>query len=257
VPEGDTIFRSAATLCRWLQGREITAARSTAIGGAAAALVGDRVDDVVTRAKHLLIRFDSGRTLHTHMRMTGSWHVYSAGERWQRPSSRARVVLEAGDHLAVCFDAPVVELLAARMEQVHPVLIGLGPDVLADPLDIPEVLRRVGTRPGTTGIGDLLLDQRVVSGIGNIYRCEALFLAGVDPSCPASRLSPAAVAAMVESAARLMRANLGPDSVGPRPGGRWVYGRAGRPCRRCGTMVRAARIGTPARTAYWCPRCQA
>jgi endonuclease-8 len=251
VPEGDTIFRSAATLRRWLQGREITAARTTVTGVAASVLVGDRVEDVVARAKHLLIRFGSGRSLHTHMRMTGSWHVYSVGERWQRPAWQARVVLEAGDHVAVCFDAPVVELLAARMEQVHPALAALGPDVLVEPLDVEEVLRRVAMRPDGTEIGDLLLDQRVVSGIGNIYRCESLFLAGVEPRCPIGRLSPDALAAMVCTAARLMRASV----VGTRAQ-TWVYGRAGRPCRRCGTSVRAARVGAQARTAYWCPRCQ-
>jgi endonuclease-8 len=251
MPEGDTIFRTATTLRQWMLGRAITAARSTA-PIPVAALVGDTVATIEARAKHLLIRFESGRVLHTHMRMTGSWHVYSAGDRWRKPVSQARVVLEAGHRLAVCFNAPVVELLAPGGERAHPALAKLGPDVLVEPLDLPSVLQRAATRAPETEIGDLLLDQQVVSGIGNIYRCEALFLNQVHPRRRASLVN---LVPLVETAARLMKLSARRDATPPRDTP-WVYGRSGRPCRRCGTRIASARVGTQGRTAYWCPRCQ-
>ena len=261
MPEGDTIFRTATTLRRWLEGRTITAARTTVAGVAATALIGDRVSEVQARGKHLLIRFDSGRTLHTHMRMTGSWHVYTAGERWHRPASQARIVLVAGDRVAVCFNAPVVEVLAAGMERAHAALAGLGPDVLVEPLDLDEIRRRAATRERRTEIGDVLLDQQVASGIGNIYRCESLFLGRVHPRRPIGEIDDTTLDRLVIDAARLMRANARPDASVGREFGlgsdqRWVYGRSRRPCRRCGTRIASARTGTHARTVYWCPRCQ-
>jgi endonuclease VIII len=249
VPEGDTIFRTATTLRRWLVGREITGTR----GPGAAALVGDRVTDVTAQGKHLLIRFASGRALHTHMRMTGQWHVYSAGDRWRRPGRQARLVLEAGDRLAVCFDAPVVEVLVAGAERIHPALASLGPDILAEPPDLDRIVALASRLPPGTPIGDVLLDQHVVAGIGNIYRCEALFLAGVEPTRPLGAVGAEHLRDALGHAAALMRPSA--HRTG-RPGPRWVYGRAGRPCRRCGTRICSARVGVGRRTAYWCPRCQ-
>lgn len=263
MPEGDTIFRTARSLGRWLEGRTITAARSQRLRVPAERLVGTTVEKVEARAKHLLIRFSSGDVLHTHMRMTGSWHVYSVGERWRKPGWQARVVLEAGDRVAVCFDAPVVELLAAGEEDRHPSLTGLGPDVLVDPFDIEDVLRRAHQQPPECPIGGVLLDQRVVSGIGNIYRCESLFLAGLHPGTPRSALDDDALAALVERASRLMRANLAPAQGFDRrfapaggPSGPWVYRRAGRLCHRCRTTISTARLGDPPRDVWWCPTCQ-
>ena len=247
MPEGDTIFRTAATLRRWLVDREITSARTTA-PVPVEILVGDRVAAVDANGKHLLMRFASDRVLHTHMRMTGAWHVYTTGARWQRPASQARLVLEAGTRIAVCFNAPVIELLAPGGVRVHPALVALGPDVLAEPLDLLGIGQRAAQRPPETEIGDLLLDQRVVCGIGNIYRCEALFVRGVHPRRPAADVD---LAAVVGAAAGLMRANLGTPTAA-----HWVYQRAGRPCRRCGTRIASGRVGEQARTAYWCPRCQ-
>ena len=256
MPEGDTIFRTATTLRRWLVEREISAARTTA-PVPIELLVGDAVDAVDARAKHLLMRFSSGRVLHTHMQMSGAWHVYPGGARWRRPAWRARVVLEAGERVAVCFDAPVVELLAPGGEQLHPALAALGPDVLVEPLDLAAVLARAAQRSPETEIGELLLDQRVVGGIGNIYRSEALFLTGVHPR---RRAADVDVGAVVSVAAGLMRAAAGlsarPGLRGSSPAGPYVYRRAGRPCRRCGARIEAGRVGAQARTAYWCPRCQ-
>jgi endonuclease VIII len=196
-----------------------------------------------------LLRFAGGLTLHTHMRMTGSWHVYGAGEVWRQPKHLARVVLECGDRTAVCFNAPVIELLPTRAEWLHPTMAGLGPDVLKAPLDVDEVRRRAAGQPAERPIGDLLLDQRVIAGIGNIWRSEALFDARVHPATPQRRV---AVIEVVRAASRLMQAHA-------RLGARYnptVYKRAGRPCRRCGSLIKSARIGTHARTAYWCPLCQ-
>ena len=252
MPEGDTIFRTARTLGKWLEGRTITAAQSQRLKVPAQRLVGHRVEKVEARAKHLLIRFSSGDVLHTHMRMTGSWHVYSAGERWRKPGFQARVVLEAGDHVAVCFDAPVVELLAAGEEDRHPGLMDLGPDVLLDPFATAEVVRRAHTRPPNLSIGELLLDQRVVSGIGNIWRCESLFAECVHPATPRHGVGDEELTKLVTTASRLMRASAGP---GPRPPAR-VYSRSGRPCHRCRTPIDSTPHGDPPREVYWCPTCQ-
>jgi endonuclease-8 len=248
VPEGDTLFRTAATLQRWLAGREVTEAT-----GPARPMVGESVEKVEANGKHLLIRFGSGHVLHSHLRMTGSWHVYSTGERWQRPASQARATLTCGTRVAVCFNAPVVELLAPGAEANHPSLSGLGPDVLARPVDLDEIRRRVRRRPPETPLGELLLDQRVVAGIGNIWRCEALFLEGRSPWSPLSSVTDAELDAIVSTAARVMTESLGALAGRPQ---RWVYRRTGRPCRRCGTLVRSLAQGEQARMAYWCPACQ-
>jgi endonuclease-8 len=223
-------------------------------GFPAAKLVGQRIEAVEAQGKHLLVRLDTGQVLHSHMKMTGSWHVYRAGERWRRPDREARLTLACGDHVAVCFNAPVVELLAPRAEALHPGLAGLGPDLLVDPFDLDEVRRRARTRPPDLPVGELLLDQRVVAGIGNIWRCESLFVERRNPWQPASAVTDEDLDRLVLTASRLMRAQLGPWR--PDNGRRWVYGRAGRPCRRCGTRVEARRSGEGARVVYWCPRCQ-
>lgn len=215
------------------------------------------------RAKHLLIRCSGGLVLHTHMQMTGSWHVYPTGERWRKPARQARIVLESGSRLAVCFNAPVIELLSERDLRSHPVLRRLGPDVL-----IPESLEPsvVGSRARQRAsqsptIGELLLDQQVVSGIGNIYRCESLFLCRLDPTTLVDALGELQLMKVVTTASRLMQSNAFEGSAFNRsfegatqqP---WVYGRAGHPCRRCRTPIRRMVLGRQARTVYWCPGCQ-
>ena len=254
MPEGDTIFRTAETLRRWLGGREITAARSRVYGFPALRLVGRTVDGVEARGKHLLIRLDDGHVLHTHLRMSGSWHVYPAERPWRRPESQARLVIECDDRVAVCFNAPTVELLRPRAEGAHPSLGRLGPDVLADHVDLDEVRRRARTRAPELAIGELLLDQQVVSGIGNIWRSEALFLEHRSPWTERQKLSDDDLDAVVSTASSLMK-----DSALGRSSGsdHWVYKRSGQPCRKCGTRIESRRQGEQARTAYWCPSCQA
>ncbi len=261
MPEGDTIFRTAATLQKWVQARTVTGARTTVRGIGAERVVGTTIDEVTPKAKHLLIRFSNGLALHTHMGMTGSWHVYRAGERWKKPPWMAKFVLECDDRVAVCFNAPVVEMLAPSDERSHSSLNGLGPDVLGD-LDLDEVRRRAGLQPPNTTMGELLLDQRVVSGIGNIYRCEALFLDRINPWTPVDAMTVEQFDHVVLTASNLMKANAGVvgdrgrafDSGSER--GAWVYGQTRRPCRRCGTPIKIARLGAKPRDVYWCPKCQ-
>jgi endonuclease-8 len=259
VPEGDTLYRTAATLQRWIGGREVTEATTSVPGLAVDRIVGQRVEWAEAWGKHLLVRFTSGQVLHTHLRMSGSWHVYSFGDRWRRPAHQARLMLVCGERVAVCFNAPVVELLAAQAEQVHPALARLGPDVLGETLDLDEVRRRAHGRSPELAVGELLLDQRVVAGIGNIWRCEALFLEGRHPRTPQSALSDEELDRLVTTARDLMRASAGIDprgAAGGRPAPRSVYRRTGRPCRRCGTPVQSALQGEQARRVYWCPTCQ-
>jgi endonuclease-8 len=261
MPEGDTIFRTAESLRRWIGGREVTAARSRAGTAPVPRVIGTTVERVEARGKHLLIEFSNGDILHTHMRMTGAWHVYPTGERWRRPAATARVVLECGDRVAVCFDAPVVELLRPGGDRAHPALASLGPDLLDPAFDPAIAVRRARQRSGERAVAELLLDQRVAAGIGNIYRSEALFLCGIDPFTPVVALDDERLERLYRVAAGLLRANatLGTTfdrETGGGAGRPWVYGRRGRLCRRCGTPIRAMALGEQARTVSWCPTCQ-
>jgi endonuclease-8 len=265
MPEGDTIHRTAEVLRAALAGRRITAARAQARPGLRRVpdlgrLVGATVTEVEARGKHLLIGFDSGLTLRSHLRMTGSWHRYRPGERWRRPAFAASAILETADAVAVAFDTPTIELLTdADLRRSRP-LNELGPDLLARDFDAPEALRRLRERDGEQ-LGNALLDQRAVAGIGNVYKSEVAFLEGIFPWAPVASLSDKALTAALRTARRLLQANTrGGARVTtgiPRRGqGLWVYGRAGRPCRRCGTRIEVARQGELARLTYWCPRCQ-
>jgi endonuclease-8 len=220
---------------------------------------GSTVLAVEARGKHLLVRFSSGVALHTHLGMTGSWHLYRPGSRWREPAHLARVVLEAGEVIAVCFVPRVVELVAERDEAVHPSLKALGPDVVSADFDAAAAVTRLQAR-GLAPIGAALLDQTALSGIGNIYKSEVLFLRGVDPFAPVAVFDAARLRRIVETAHKLMRrsvvAPIRQTTGGGGSGQYWVYGRARRPCRRCATLIRMARQGTPSRTTYWCPRCQ-
>lgn len=263
MPEGDTIFRTATSLRRWLGGRTITAARTTVTGLDAQRLVGRDVDTVEAQGKHLLIRLSGGLVLHSHMRMSGSWHVYPTGERWRRSARQARMVVEAGPRTAVCFNAPVIELLDAHDERSHPSLRRLGPDVLEPASLVPEVVRaraRARTDASPT-IGELLLDQQVVAGIGNIYRCETLFVCAIHPWTSSRAVEDVTIDELVATASRLMLVNATTGSAFDRrfdaaPDQRWVYGRRGLGCRRCGTIIERGILGRQARSVYWCPTCQ-
>jgi endonuclease-8 len=273
MPEGDTLHRTADGLRPYLVGRAIVAARTAGPGAVPRVdrLIGATVTGVDAVGKNLLVRFDNGLELRTHLRMNGSWHRYRPGERWRRPPSRARLVLEVPGAVAVCFDAPVVELLEIRAESLHPPLAALGPDLLDpgwNPVMAAEALRRLRDPTwAERAIGEALVDQRALAGIGNVYKSEALFLERVDPWARVGNLSDATLAALVATARRLLDANAdrraGPERVttdrarAAAGGPLWVYDRAGRPCRRCGALLERRRQGTELpRLTFWCPRCQ-
>jgi endonuclease VIII len=249
VPEGDTIWRTARGLGTALEGRRVVSARPRAL----ARLEGAVLLAVEPAGKHLLMRFSDGSTLHTHMRMTGTWHLYGAGQRWRKPQWQARVVLDFGDRLAVCFSAPVVELVRdPRRPVAH-----LGPALLADGTRLEEVVARARAL-GPTPVGELLLDQRVCGGIGNVFKCEALWERRLDPWRSSAELTDGELADLYATARDALRANLrgggGRRFAGGRPAA--VHGRRGRPCPRCGGLVASRRQGEQARWTYWCPGCQ-
>lgn len=258
MPEGDTIYRTAEVMRRTLRHDPIVSARGRPGGARLDMVVGARVESVSTRGKHLLIGFDDGLTLHTHLQMDGTWHRYRPGEQWRRPPVAAVAVLATEHAVAVCFDAPTVELVETRALPLHPVLARLGPDLLDPDLDVTSAAARLGSSADT--IGEALLDQRLVSGIGNVYRSEVLAQERVSPFALAHDLDESTLKDLLTTATAMLRANLDgrERSTVPsaRRGERWVYRQAGRPCRRCGSIIRSASLGRLPRRVYWCPRCQ-
>jgi endonuclease VIII len=260
VPEGDTLHRTAARLRPALQGHVLTRFEAPRLRGDAPKL-GDRIERVEALGKNLLIHFGSGLVLRTHLRMTGSWHVYRERERWRKPAHLARAVVGADSGwVGVCFQAPVVETYhRAGAEPIA--LATLGPDLcrpesLAEHV-LDQVMGRLEQRAtaGTT-LGEALLDQRIASGIGNVYKSEACFAVGVDPGAPIEQVDADTRRAVWTMAARQLQANLGQAERRTHAAGLAVYGRRGQPCHRCGTPIRMARLGEQARSTYWCPTCQ-
>lgn len=233
-----------------LAGRRVVRARPEPLRR----LEGTTITGVDAVGKHLLVRFDNGLSLHTHMRMTGSWHLYRPGEPWRRPERMARAVLEVDGTVAVLFNTTVVALKRTDREGLD----YLGPDLLDEQVEMSRVVRRARSLAPELALGELLLDQRVAAGIGNVYRCETLWWLRLNPWAPQSSLSDEQVGEMYEVARDALRSNL--DSFERRfPGyGRGaVHGRGGRPCRRCGATILVRAQGEQARLTYWCPTCQA
>ncbi len=248
MPEGDTIFRTAAMLQSALAGRRITAARPEGLKR----VVGTTVSSVDPVGKHLVIRFDNGYALHSHMRMRGVWQVYRPGERWRRPEWQLKAMLETEDAVAACFGAPVVELVRG----VHTVLGHLGPDILSEGWSAADVVKRARSLDSLP-IGELMLDQRVTAGIGNVYRCEALWQRRMNPWTPTAAATDEELEGLFEAARTAMRANLvGSWRKFPGYGKGAVHGRRGRPCPRCGTLIQMRGMGEHTRLIYWCPQCQ-
>ncbi len=268
MPEGDTVWLSAARLREAIGGQVLVRADLRVPRFATVDLSGRRVLDVVSRGKHMLTRFDDGRTLHTHFEMDGSWHLVSRSGRPGRgaggtggPAYQLRVVLETAEWTALGYRLPVVEVLPTAAEDRA---VGhLGPDLLGPDWDPDEAVRRLAARPDRA-VGPALLDQRNLAGIGNLYKAETLFLRGVTPWTPVSEAGD--LHALVSLAQRLLDANKHHweqvTTGDSRPGRRqWVFEQAGRPCRRCSTAVRMAEQAEPgeplrARLSYWCPHCQ-
>ncbi len=265
MPEGDTLARIAVVLDRALTGQTVTAARGRPGGARLDRVAGTTVESVEARGKHLLISFSNDMTLHTHLALHGQWHRYRPGERWRRSPSRAVAVIETPASVAVCFDAPTVQLLDTRALALHPGLNRLGPDTAKEDFDIDAAFAAL-RQPSraTETIGDVLLDQRAVAGLGNVYRSELCFLERIDPFTPVADVDDAVLKRLLERGAALIQANSRGGARVTTPAGTsgrlYVYNRTGRPCRRCGTLIqsRAAlspKYGNP-RRVYWCPSCQ-
>lgn len=259
MPEGDTLHRISVTLGKALTGKALTRFASPLPAFADARLEGRTITLVEARGKNLLIHFDDGRAILTHLRMTGSWHLYRPGEPWEKPERAARAVLETVDFIAVCFNAPVVELLRPGGAARHESLARLGPDVIKDDFDAKEAERRLRER-GDLAIGDALMAQSALAGIGNVYKSETLYLCKQDPFARVDALDDATLTRIVQKARDLMRMNL--EGYPRRTRGAlagpklWVYGRNGQPCLACGTTIRVRRQGVAGRTTYYCPACQ-
>lgn len=266
MPEGDTIARAAAVLHAALAGQTVT--RFVADLAPVAAVnddhpvAGRTIDRAIAYGKHLVLVFSGDLLLRTHMRMHGSWHLYRPGERWQRSPRRMRLRLDTAPWVAVAFDVYDAELVPGRDPARLDAVATLGPDLLSPDLDEADVAARLFAG-GPRAIADVLLDQRVVAGLGNVYRSELLFLIGVHPRTPAGTLSESVRARLVRRAVVLLGANARLDTGRRVTTGRlspaealWVYQRTSLPCRRCGTAIESAADAPVGRRVYWCPRCQ-
>jgi len=233
-------------------------------------LVGRRIDAVETVGKNLLFRVDGGLTLRTHLGLNGTWRVFPPADRARGAGWRTAVTIEVADAVAVCFDARAVELFETRAESLHPALRTLGPDIVADGWDAGDAFQRLRASANAgRAIGEAILDQRAIAGIGNVYRSEILFLEQLHPDTPVDTIGDEALRSIIVRARTLLRSSVqrGDErrtttrdaSTGRplAPTRLWVYGRAGRSCHRCGTTIRGTRHGAPRpRMVYWCPSCQ-
>ena len=257
MPEGDTVWLTARRLHQALAGRPLTRSDFRVPRLATADLTGDLVTETVSRGKHLLTRTGSGLTVHTHLRMDGAWRVRPAAERI-RDSHRIRLLLANDEWQAIGYQLGVVELI--RTSKEAQVVGHLGPDLLGPDWDRAEAVRRLSAEPGRP-VGEALLDQRNLAGVGNLFLAEMLFLRGISPWRSVGRVED--LDALVELGRRLLEANkhrIDQVTTGDRAPGQqtWVYGRAGRPCRRCGTRIKRAEQGAAGeeRVRFWCPACQ-
>jgi endonuclease-8 len=274
VPEGDTIFRAARTLNRALAGNAITRFQSafprlTRIHEDQP-ITGRTVESVVARGKWMEMAFSGGLVLVTHMLMNGSWHIYRPGESWKRPQRDMRVLVGTEDFVAVAFNIQVAELYPAERMDAESPSRKIKADFLAADFDENDAFRRLRER-GELEAGEALLRQRVVAGIGNVYKSEVCFACGVNPFTRMARVSDEQLRCLVKTAQKFMAANV-TDTSGEgivtytgfrrttgraNPGDRlWVYGRRGKPCRKCGTPIDSRKQGMDARVTFWCPRCQ-
>ncbi|MEU8588520.1 DNA-formamidopyrimidine glycosylase family protein [Streptomyces sp. NPDC048664] len=259
MPEGDTVHQAAGRLHRALAGEVLTRSDLRVPAFATADLTGRRVLDVTPRGKHLLTRIEGGLTLHSHLRMDGAWRIYAQGQRWGGgPTHQIRAILGTADRTAVGYRLPVLELL--RTGEEHRAVGHLGPDPLGADWDPDKALENL-LRDPDRALGEALLDQRNLAGIGNVYKSELCFLMRVTPWLPVGALPAEHVAHLPALAHRLLEANRDRptrNTTGRRDQNLFVYGRAPRPCLRCGTPVRVADQGDGSRErpTYWCPTCQ-
>ncbi len=267
MPEGDSLHRMANALRPHLVGERVEHLRLRS-HGEVKMVRGHAVDRVEVVGKHLLLIIDRRWTLHVHLGMHGRWRLYDAGRPWTRAVASATAALVVPRTVLAIYRSACHDLYRYRDMRLEHRLRKLGPDVLATDFDLPTVVARARA-PGhrDTAVTDLLLDQRVAAGIGNVYRSETLFVGGVYPWTPVGSLDDDVLGTLFGTAQSLMQSNLGPGgraTVGPHRGVRrrpevsvtWVYRREGLPCLRCRTLVRRSIEGRQARSTYWCPRCQ-
>lgn len=282
MPEGDTIYRAARALQKALGGKQVTGFEAQVATLASVAdskgIVGRTVEKVEARGKWCLIHFSGDLILVTHMLMSGSWHIYRIGERWFSPRSSMRCTISCGDFVAVAFNVPVAEFHTVRSLERYSQVPKLGVDILSDEYSTEAgitALKTYAQQHPEAEIGVVLLNQRVLAGLGNVYKSEVPFAAGVNPFRQLRTLTERELETMAEVSGRYMRANINDgassnntDGIVTYSGNRrtthsmnagdrlWVYGRQGQECRRCGALVMMRKQGEQARSTYWCPQCQ-
>ncbi len=261
MPEGDSLYRFAAKIRAPLLDQVIVDARAHGPGPVPQVhrIVGATCTGVRSQGKNVIISFDNGLALRGHLRMFGTWHVYTVGEAWTKPEREARLVLETAQAVVVNFNAPVIELLEERALAVHRPIAGLGPDLLADDFD-PAVAFALFRAPHRAGlaIGDAIMDQTVMAGVGNIWKHETLFRCGLNPWRTVGELDDATLLDVVTTAQHLLRASVGKSNrfeLKRRPQ-MFTYMRGGQMCARCHTILRTAPQGLDIRHTAWCPVCQ-
>jgi endonuclease-8 len=278
MPEGDTIYRAARAMQRVLAGKLVTGF-DTGLALLARVnddtpLVGRTVEKVEARGKWCLVNFSGDLILVTHMLMSGSWHLYRIGEKWWMGKDRMRVAISVDGWQAVGFNIPVCEFHTARSLERHTQIPKLGIDVLSDEYTVEggvAAMARYGAEYPEAEIAVVLLNQRVMAGLGNVYKSEVAFAAGVNPFRPVSSITPKEMEVMADVSQRYMKANVmdgAGDGIVTYSGNRrtthsmdreerlWVYGRQGQECRRCGAIVMMRKQGEQVRSTYWCPECQ-
>jgi endonuclease VIII len=258
MPEGDTIHNAARRIREALVDKVpdeiLTPHPRHQADHWPTRLAGRAVHAVDAHGKHLFVRFDGDLTLHSHLRMTGAWGVYREGARWMRARRRAWLVMRSGGWSVVQFDGPVLELMRESRTRFDRRLAALGQDVLGASFDEQAFLRRLRAEDPQRTVGDALLDQRIIAGIGNVWKSESCFTAAVNPWRPLERLDDEEALAIVRFARERMGESAAGDGFSSRPAA--VYRRAGLPCRRCGTLIRQHGQGDDNRLTYWCPGCQ-
>ncbi|MGR8921994.1 MAG: Fpg/Nei family DNA glycosylase [Gammaproteobacteria bacterium] len=258
MPEGDTLHRVAAAVGAQLTGQQVIAARGRADLDAGR-LDGARLDRAAARGKHLLLDFDGALSVHSHLGMTGAWHLYPRGEPWRKPARRAALALRFEARDLVCFSPRRLAIGPTTRLRRDAQLERLGPDLLAPSFDLDAALARLRTRDGLA-VGEAIMSQQLVAGIGNVYKSEVLFMARINPFAPLAGIDDAGLGELLGLSRRLMRRNLEGarrkfrySTVGERL---FVYRRAGLPCLVCGTTIGMRRQGDAARSTYYCASCQ-
>ncbi|MEX0993077.1 MAG: DNA-formamidopyrimidine glycosylase family protein [Solirubrobacterales bacterium] len=257
MPEGDTILSIARTLRPVLVDRPLerieTPQRRHALDRWPEKLADARITAIDTHGKHLFLRFDNGLTIRSHLRMSGRWRIFERGWDWGRRAWTAWLVLETATHTVVQFNGPVLELVRSTRTRFDPYLNRLGPDILAEQLDLDAILVRLRSDDQTRPVADALLDQRTVAGIGNLWKNESLYDCRIDPWRPLARVDDDELRQVVFRAREMMKREV---RHGGRLAGGEVFEQGGKGCRRCGRRIRVRGQWDENRMTYWCPGCQ-